>query len=220
MLLPSISYFFAYYCMVKELGKKIFRVVLLFIVVLTCSAGIKAQTQALAQPEVPNRKGKLFLVPELWLTFGTRTYIEIAPLVGYHVSDRLSVGIGPHYIYQSQKSTPQYPSSFQAHVFGGKGFARYALITNAASLLPIKLFNELFGHIEYEVLSLEKDHYYSTTGPEDERIIYQGFLVGGGFSQRVGMFNSISFMVLWNLNESSLSPYTNPVLRVGFNTYL
>ncbi len=193
--------------------------VLLILLALTGSTQLMAQTRLQVQNEIPNRKGKLFLVPELWLTFGTRTYIEVSPLLGYHITDRLSVGLGPHYIYQSQKATPIYPLSFQTHVYGLKGFARFALITNAEQFLPIKLFNELFAQMEYEGLSLEKAYYYAPSYPDNGRFIYQGFLVGAGISQRVGIFNSISFMVLWNLNESSRSPFSNPVFRVGFNIY-
>ncbi|MCK5135096.1 MAG: hypothetical protein KAR19_04850 [Bacteroidales bacterium] len=173
----------------------------------------------IAQHEIPDRKGRFFIVPELWISFGTNTYIDVAPLVGYHVNDRFSVGLGPHYIYQSRKATPSYPYSYQTHVYGLKGFARFALITNADQFLPINLFSDLFVHVEYEGISLEKVYYYSPAYPDDGRFIYQGFLIGGGFSQRVGMYNSISFMILWDLNESSRSPYSNPVFRIGFNAY-
>lgn len=171
-----------------------------------------------AQEEVPSRKGKIFLVPELWLSFGTRTYIELAPMVGYHILNRLSVGLGPHYIYQSQKAITPYPG-YETHAYGLKGFARFSLITNAEEFLPIRLFSELFVHAEYEALSLEKMHYippYTEAG----RFIYHGFLVGGGLSQRVGMYSSVSFMVLWDINESTYTPYSNPVFRIGFNAYL
>lgn len=169
------------------------------------------------QYEVPSRQGKFFLVPEFWLSFGTSTFIEVAPLVGYHVNDRLALGLGPHYIFQSRKATPSHPYSFQTHVYGMKGFARFAVITHAEEFLPINLFNDLFAHVEYEGMSLEKDIYYQQG--EEGRFIYQAFLVGGGLSQRIGMYNSVSFMVLWNLNESSSSPYSNPVFRLGFNTF-
>ena len=121
---------------------------------------------AVAQEETGGRKGKFFLIPELWLSFGTSTYIELAPMVGYHVIDRLAVGLGPHYIYQSQKATPIFPS-YQTHSYGLKGFARFSLITNAEEWLPIKLFSELFVHAEYEGLSLERAYYvppYSDEG--------------------------------------------------------
>lgn len=196
-----------------EIDRMTLKNLLLIILVFICTV------QTLAQEEMSNRKGKLFLVPEFWLSFGTSSYIEVAPLLGYHVNNRLSAGLGPHYIYQSQKATPYYPVSYQTHVYGLKGFARFAIITNAEQFLPFRLFSELFAHMEYEGLSLEKKYYYAPTYPDDGRFIYQGFLLGGGFSQRVGMYNSVTFMVLWNLNESTRSPYSNPVFRVGFNLY-
>ncbi len=173
-----------------------------------------------AQEEIPDRKGKFFLVPELWLSFGTLTYVDVAPMIGYHISDRFSAGLGPHYIYQSRKATPYYPFSYKTHVYGGKAFARFTLIRNAEQFLPINLFNELFAHAEYEGLSLEKAYYFAPTYPDEGRFIYQGFLVGGGITQRIGLYNSITVMVLWNLNDSSRSPYSNPVFRIGFSAYL
>ena len=171
-----------------------------------------------AQENEDGRKGRFFLIPELWLSFGPSTYIDISPMVGYHVFDRLAVGLGPHYIFLSQKATAAYPYDYQTHSYGLKGFARFSLITHAEEFLPLNLFNELFVHLEYEGLSLEKA-YYVPPFNEDGRFIYQGILVGGGISQRVGLYNSVSFTVLWNINESSTSPYSNPVFRVGFNTF-
>jgi hypothetical protein len=174
-------------------------------------------TSAQEEEEAPGRKGKFFLIPELWLSFGTNTHIELAPMLGYHVSDRLAVGLGPHYIYQSQKATPYYPA-YQTHAYGLKGFARFYLITNAEEFLPIKLFSEVFVHAEYEGLSLETE-YYVAPYTDQGRYIYKGFLVGGGLTQKVGMHNSVSFMVLWDINEPTVSPYSNPVFRIGFNAF-
>ena len=172
-----------------------------------------------AQEEEPTgRKGKFFFIPEIWLSFGTRTYIDLAPMVGYHVMDRLALAIGPHYIFQTQNANAYYPYDYQTHAYGLKGFVRFSLITNAEEWLPIKLFSELFAHFEYEGLSLEKA-YYVPPYTEEGRYIYHGFLLGGGLSQRVGIHNSVSFTVLWDINELTISPYTNPVFRVGFNTY-
>jgi hypothetical protein len=152
------------------------------------------------------------------MSFGTITYIEVAPMVGYQVLERLSVGLGPHYIYQSVKASPYNPYSYQTHSYGLKGFARFSLITNAEEFLPIKLFSELFVHTEYEGLSMDKA-YYVPLSTDGDRIIFQGFLVGGGLSQRVGMYNTISITILWNINESTYSPYSNPIFRVSFNAY-
>ncbi len=189
----------------------------LFVFILAACCGIARMS---AQPETPDRKGKFYLVPEVWLSFGTRSYVEVAPLVAYHITHRLSAGIGPHYIYQSQKETPFLPYAYRTHLFGAKGFARFSVITDAERFLPVNLFSELFLHAEYEAISLEKAYFYAPNYPGEGRFIYQGFLVGGGLAQRVGAMNSISFMILWDLNESNRSPYSNPILRFAFNLYL
>jgi len=168
--------------------------------------------------ETTDRKGKFFFIPEIWMSFGTRTYIDIAPMVGYHAMDRLAIAIGPHYIFQTQNANSYYQNSYQTHAYGLKGFARFSLITNAEEFLPIKLFSELFVHVEYEGLSLEKA-YYVPPYNEEGRFVYNGFLVGGGISQRVGMHNSVSFTILWDINEMTVSPYSNPIFRVGFNAF-
>jgi len=187
------------------------------LILILISAGLA--THLKAQQEMPDRKGKFYLVPELWLSVGTRSYIEIAPLIAYHLTHRFSAGLGPHYIFQSQKETPFFPYSYRTHLFGIKAFARFSLITNAEQFLPVNLFSELFLHAEYEAISLEKAHFYAPSYPDKGRFIYQGFLAGAGLSQRVGPLNSISFIVLWDLNESTRSPYSNPVLRFAFNIY-
>ncbi len=184
---------------------------LLLLIMLTFS--LLAQEE-----EASGRKGKFFFIPEVWLSFGTRTYIDLAPMIGYHVMDRLAIAFGPHYIFQTQNANSYYPNAYQTHAYGLKGFARFSLITNAEEFLPINLFSELFVHAEYEGLSLEKAYYvppYNETG----RYIYNGFLVGGGLSQRVGIHNSVSFTILWDINELTVSPYSNPIFRVGFNTF-
>ena len=174
---------------------------------------------ALAQDEeTSGRKGKFFLIPELWLSFGSSTYIDISPMVGYHVLDRLALGLGPHYIYQSYNSGSSTVYDYSTHSYGLKGFARFSLITNAEEFLPINLFSELFVHFEYEGLSLEESYYVPPYTGEG-RYIYQGILLGGGLSQRLGMYNSVSFTILWDLNQMTISPYSNPIFRVGFNTF-
>jgi len=135
------------------------------------------------------------------------------------VNDRLVVGLGPHYIYSSQKASPSYPYSYESHSFGLKGFGRFSLITNAEEFLPIKLFNDLFVHVEYEALSMKNAYSAPPGSPDQGRYFYHAILLGGGFNQRVGMYNSVSMTVLWDINRTSLSPYSNPIFRVGFNAF-
>jgi hypothetical protein len=41
--------------------------------------------------------------------------------------------------------------------------------------------------------------------------------VGGGVYQPIGRRSGFLIMVLWNLNETASSPYSNPIFRIGFN---
>ena len=190
------------------------KLLIIVLIVAGCSASLNGQ------PEMPDRKGKFYLVPEFWFSVGTRSYIEIAPQIAYHLTHRLSAGLGPHYIFQSQRETPFFPQSYRTHLFGGKAFARFSVITDAEQFLPVNLFSELFLHAEYEAISLEKAYFYAPTFPDEGRFIYHATLVGAGLSQRMGELNSISFLLLWDLNDPTRSPYSNPVLRFAVNIYL
>jgi len=40
---------------------------------------------------------------DIGLSFGSITYIKLAPVVGYRLTDRLTAGLGPIYIYYKNK---------------------------------------------------------------------------------------------------------------------
>ena len=52
---------------------------------------------------------------------------------------------------------------------------------------------------------------------EKKRFLLNNIIIGGGYRQKIGQRSSVTFTVLWNINENINSPYTNPVIRVGFN---
>ncbi len=172
------------------------------------------------QEDESSRKGKFFLVPELGLQFGTLTNIEVAPQIGYHITDRLVIGSGVQYTYFKQNATPLTPQSFSTHMYGIKAFTRFYLIVNAEQYLPVNLFSDLFAHLEYETINAER-RYFDAPGFQDEGRFWMNHLfVGGGITQRMGSFSSLTIMALWNLNEGIASPYNNPLIRVGINLYL
>lgn len=172
------------------------------------------------QAEEASRKGKFFLVPELGLQFGTLTYIEVAPQLGYHITDRLAIGTGFHYNYYKRNSTPLSPQSFSTHMYGIRAFSRFYLMVNAEQYLPVDLFSDLFAHLEYEALNAERRYFDAPGFPNEGRFWMNHLFVGGGITQRMGRFSSLTIMALWNLNEGIASPYSNPLIRVGINLYL
>ncbi len=139
------------------------------------------------------KKENLFLGGNLSLQFGSITYVDISPLVGYNFTERLAGGVGTTYIYLSDKNI-----SFETHVYGGRIFQRF-LITPT-----------IFAYAEEEVLNLEAFDLFPT-----KRVNVTSVMLGGGFIQRFGENSGITATILYNFTESVYTPYTNPIFRIG-----
>lgn len=128
----------------------------------------------------------------LGLNFGNVTLINLAPSLGYRVSERFLPGISATYSYYHDSKL-----DISSTIYGGSLFSRYYL-------LP-----QLFAHGEYEVLNgdwlIGRD-----------RFNVNSLFVGAGYSQRIAGNVFFNLLGLFNLNDGSFSPYTNPVLRGGF----
>ncbi len=142
----------------------------------------------------------LYFGGSLGLQFGSQTYIELAPIVGYKITDRLSAGLGLKYIYYKFKDS--YASnSYTSNIYGGGPFARFILLEG------------LFLHAEYEILNLEvPDIYFRNYSRKNISSVF----LGAGYRQMIGNNSSLDFLFLYNINESIYSPYSNPVIRIGF----
>jgi len=145
-------------------------------------------------------KSRLFFGGGFGLQFGSVTLIELSPLAGYKITPKFAVGISPTYKYYQFKDYYNQTFYYKTNVFGASVFARYLV------------FENVFAHAEYETL------YYNTkvSGSGIDRRQYNSVLVGGGYRQPIGENAAMNLMVLWNLNDTPDSPYTNPVIRVGF----
>jgi hypothetical protein len=145
-------------------------------------------------------KSRLFYGGGFGLQFGSVTLIEVSPLVGYKVTPKLGIGLSPTYKYYSYRYTNTSSSRIETNVYGGSIFARYLI------------FENIFAHAEYETL------FYNIKVPGylTEMRQYNSVLVGGGYRQQIGANAAMNLLVLWNLNDTPDSPYTNPVIRIGF----
>lgn len=152
----------------------------------------------LSQESSSNNKGfswdKVVLGGNVGASFGDYTFINLSPNLGYYLNENLIAGIGATYIYYDE---PFYGSS---NMYGGRIFSDYLFLEN------------FILHAEYEVLNLEIFDRYGFS----DRINIGSFLVGGGIRSNLGGRSYASLMLLYNLNESVYSPYTNPIFRVGF----
>ncbi len=150
-------------------------------------------------------KERLFFGGDLGLSFGTITNIRIAPMIGYNLNPKLSIGVSPSYeYYKDKRSIPD----FESTIYGGSAFARYFVLPS------------IFLQVSPEVLNLEKlptfnnitNEYDFNTG----RVTIPVLLIGGGFSQRSpngsGFFIGAFYDVIQDIN----SPYSDTfVFRIG-----
>jgi hypothetical protein len=171
-----------------------------FVILLMIPNIVKAQ-----DTENTNMKGdfrsKLFFGGGFGLQFGSVTLVEISPLAGYKITPKLSAGISPTYKYYKYNA---YYGNVKTNVFGGSIFARYSI------------FENVFAHVEYESL------FFNTKEPAQSTYVQQfnSFFVGGGYNQRIGGNSGMFILLLWNLNNTDDSPYSNPIIRLGFSVGL
>ncbi len=141
---------------------------------------------------------KVYVGGNLGFQFGTVTFAEVSPLVGYNFTEKLSGGIGLTYQYYSYKD-PSY--QLTTNVYGARAFGRYFFT------------DYLFGHVEFEHLNLDAFDFY----PARRRVDVESFFAGGGYFQRIAGNSGLYVMLLYNFTETLYTPYTNPVIRIGIN---
>jgi len=154
---------------------------------------------------------KLIYGGSFGLQFGSLTLIDLSPVIGYRVTEKFETGLGFTYKYYKYKdywydySTGQ-TYDLKSNITGGSVYARY------------HFFENVFAHAEFEQLRYKYTNYYfSGTGIETEKLVadISSVLIGGGYRQRISQNSYFYIMGLWNLTEDAMSPYNNPILRMG-----
>ena len=159
---------------------------------------------------------------------GNVTGITVAPEVRIRAIDQLHFGFRFLYQYFSYKDyfydySAQYYISFHSNVFGAGIYARYYL-----SGIFDGFLGNLFAHVEYEYMSYTwpftqsssptaniQDPYGMNYVSGDQLMKFNSVFVGGGYRQMISNKVSMDLLILFNINESINSPYTNPVFRFG-----
>lgn len=133
---------------------------------------------------------------------GRITIVEVSPNIGYKLTENLLAGIGGTYLYYQDNDF-----DYSTNIYGGRLFGDYFILEN------------FIAHAEYEVLNLEVN-VPTATHEVGDRISVGSLLVGGGVRTTMGSNAFASILLLYNLNESLHSPYSNPILRIGFGIAL
>ncbi len=144
----------------------------------------------------------------LQLAFGTFTFIEVSPRVGYRVTRDLTSGVGINYIYSSASANAYYPGSPRTEfsAYGGNVFSTY----NVPIPIPIAL------HGEYEALNFEV---YDPFANELNREWVSALRLGGAYVQRLGNNGGgVYLMALYDvLYDPDRSLYGSPwTFRISF----
>ena len=158
-----------------------------------------------AESEFGSWKDRFVVGGNLGAGFGSFTYVDVSPLVGYKITKSLTVGLG--FTYQFQKvnyDSPLLITDYSGNVIGGRLFSEY------------DIFYGLFAHAEYEHLwynfKYEDAIYGEYSG--DVPALY----LGGGYNFMIGERSKFQVMILYDVLYTTESLNPNPfVIRMGFN---
>lgn len=148
---------------------------------------------------------RFFVGGGLGLQFGSVTIIDVSPHAGYMFTDQLAGGVGITYQYFNDN---RYKPAYSTSIYGARIFSRYYF------------FENLIAHIEYEYQNYDQYLAGPVMPGTPERIGVHNVYLGGGYRQIVGGRTGVSILVLWNVNETIYSLYTNPIIRMGVDVGL
>lgn len=216
--------------MKRRLSTSVLYIMLLFFLSLTSVSAQDTVPSLSANPKNPNSFWRRISVGgQVGFQFGTVTGIVVAPDIKIRTIDQLYVGVRLIYQYYYYRNyfydtkSKEY-LNYNSNVFGGGIYLRYYLRS-----LFSNFFGNFFAHTEYEYLfytlpyvrcdpasgGFILDYYGNYYIPGKEHIDINSIFVGGGYSQPLGGRAFLELMVLFNLNDSYISPYTNPIIRIG-----
>lgn len=146
------------------------------------------------QPEPPRRDrviDKFFFGGNLGLQVGSVTYINIAPIVGYKITDRYRAGIGINYIYTNYFGQAN-------HLVGMRFFQQFFV------------WKGIFLHGEYEFMNYPTGYFDGGTGKQIHNIA-NSFNLGAGYQQNFGRRAFTNVVILYNvIHDRNNTIYNNP----------
>lgn len=156
---------------------------------------------AIPNPQPQSLLNRLFFGGNLGLAFGSITFVNVSPIIGYRITETFGAGLGPSYSYYRDNRDRNFV--FETNTYGGRVFAQQ------------RITDQLLAYAEYELLNMEvPDLLFRKL----VRTNISSLFVGGGYGTPLGNARSSAFvLVLFNVLESEYQVYQNPVIRGGFN---
>ncbi len=152
-------------------------------------------TQTASTPK-QSLRDRVYYGGSIILSFGDVTRIGVYPMVAYKLNPKLSVGVELGYEYLEFDDFDQ-----SGNNYGGSVFGRYRIVP------------QLYAHAEYQMINYE----IFTSSTTSERDWVPFFLVGGGFSSKLGANTWTYVEVLFDVLNDDNSPYEDgePIISVG-----
>lgn len=152
-------------------------------------------------------KERIFFGGDFGLSFGSFTYVRVAPLLGYRISQNFAVGGGPNYqfIRIRYDLAGGGRQDTETHIYGLNTFAR------------LFVFDPVFIQTDFEVLNLrgsvrDPNNFFDR---EVRRVTVPVWLVGAGYGQRSGR-GGFMVGVFYDLIGDRNSPYGREfIIRAG-----
>ena len=151
------------------------------------------------------KKENLFFGGNLGLTFGSYTFINVSPQVGYHISKYVDLGLGPNFQYISLKSYDYNGNDLYKDsrlVYGANVFTRLFPIRQAFVQIQPE-YNWISSKVKY-YNNYGVDYKYKTSAPS--------LLVGVGAN-----LNGLLISLMYDVAQDPNSPYNNrPFVNFGY----
>jgi len=182
------------------------RSVVLLLLVFAFSSGLYAQQDSTKAKQTPREKAEpsnVFYGGQLGLSFGDYFRIMVAPMVGWVLDPKSSVGIKVAYEYINDK---RYDPDRTYHNYGASLFYRYRVIP------------QLYGHAEFAYYSYQYSIETDALGNlSSERSWVPFLLLGAGYVQPIAPRTSLFIEVLFDVLQDDKSPYDawNPWVSIG-----
>lgn len=178
-----------------------FYVILLLALLPVLAFAQKDSTDTTTKPEKPKSplSERIFIGGNAALSFGTVTYVGLAPIIGYKITDRWSVGVGASYFYYRDNYW-----NYSNSIYGGLLMSRYLVFKG--------VFVEGNFEENNQVIYALKPNGDLTT----QRDWIPSLLLGGGYSQEIGGHSALFISILYDVIQNPNSQYYRiPVIRAG-----
>jgi hypothetical protein len=188
--------------MIKRIGLGFF--------LLLLTLHLWAQDEGKDTPKKGFQKENMFVGGYLGLAFGSYTFINISPNVGYHFNKFFAAGLGINGQYVGYKDWDYNGNQYKEKqtILGLNIFGRAYPIRNVMLQVQPEL-NYRFGKIIYE--GPPKQEYNS------DAVIAPSLLMGGGLVFPAGRGETL-ITLLYDVLQNVNSPYGNrPIVSIGYN---